>query len=73
MEKEPVFQHLRHDTTMADEREATQRRLQHLMNLNILPWEKLMENMTQMQWMINGLGMFNWSLSAKYILNYQVS
>ncbi|XP_033628158.1 peroxisomal acyl-coenzyme A oxidase 3-like [Asterias rubens] len=72
MEKEPVFQHLRHDTTMADEREATQRRLQHLMNLNILPWEKLMENMTQMQWMINGLGMFNWSLSAKYILNYQM-
>ncbi|XP_022101091.1 peroxisomal acyl-coenzyme A oxidase 3-like [Acanthaster planci] len=72
MENEAVFQHLAPDATMAEMREATQRRLHHLMRLNLLPWDKLSEQINNMQWMIDGLGMYDWSLSAKYILNFQM-
>ena len=74
MESEPVFQHLPQDATMADERATTQARLQHLVQCSLVPQdpEKLMGGTGQVRWMIDALGIYNWPLATKFLLNFQV-
>ncbi|XP_022101155.1 peroxisomal acyl-coenzyme A oxidase 3-like isoform X1 [Acanthaster planci] len=72
LENETVYQHPHHDVGLAEDREITHRRLKRLMELNVLPIENLMENISQMQWMVDGVGAYDMSLSIKYMLNYQV-
>uniref|UniRef100_A0A8D0L280 Acyl-coenzyme A oxidase n=1 Tax=Sphenodon punctatus TaxID=8508 RepID=A0A8D0L280_SPHPU len=72
-ENDPIFaRHPAEDLPMEKYRELTFLRCKRLFEYEFLRLEDIMEKPLKILILISCLGMYDWSLGAKYLLNYQV-
>ncbi|KAG8453452.1 hypothetical protein GDO86_000181 [Hymenochirus boettgeri] len=73
LEKDPLFhRHPGQDLSMEKYRELTFLRCKRIFEYDFLPLQELFEKPQKMLTLITCLGMYDWSLGAKYFLNSQV-
>lgn len=73
MEKDPLFSKPMETPTLEDYREATFLRCKRLFEYNLITDEEIFSNPLKHKMFTDCVGMYDWSLSAKFLLNVEMT
>lgn len=73
LEKDPLFSKPMETPTMEDYREATFLRCKRLFEYNLITDEEIFSNPLKHKMFTDCVGMYDWSLSAKFLLNVEMT
>ncbi|XP_033123209.1 peroxisomal acyl-coenzyme A oxidase 3-like isoform X2 [Anneissia japonica] len=69
---DPEFQHIDRELKVEEKRERTYRQIKRLLEYDVLSFESIVENPAIINWFVDAVGCYDWSLAAKIMLNRQV-
>ncbi|XP_077996443.1 peroxisomal acyl-coenzyme A oxidase 3-like [Glandiceps talaboti] len=72
LERDPLFAHSLEDLKVEEKREITFNRVKRMVEYDFLPDADLIQNPMKYSYLINMLGMYDWSMSTKMLLNKQM-